>query len=184
MHLVRFYGRVYTPALTRSSAMEWLVCGGMAVQFRTPIKPNPRRLRFQVLPPARSIVPRGSATHHSALLLVAIGEPRRKGGMNFFASADVYGMARSARRIGEFLRRVPGDRFIATKLGRFLDPGLPETFSVDTLRANTEASLRRLGVEAVGPSNSTALRPRCCVRAKSSMGSARSGGKARSRDQG
>jgi aryl-alcohol dehydrogenase-like predicted oxidoreductase len=70
-------------------------------------------------------------------------------GVNFFDTADVYGLGRSERLIGEFLRRFPGDYFVATKLGRFPEPGWPENFSAETIRAHTEASLRRLGVERI-----------------------------------
>lgn len=71
-------------------------------------------------------------------------------GVNFFDTADVYGLGRSESLIGRFLREVPGDYLIATKLGRFPEPGWPANFSADTVRTHTEASLRRLGVESIG----------------------------------
>jgi aryl-alcohol dehydrogenase-like predicted oxidoreductase len=70
-------------------------------------------------------------------------------GVDFFDTADVYGNGRSERLIGEFRRRVPGDYFIATKLGRFPEPGWPANFTLEVMRSHVEASLRRLGVEVV-----------------------------------
>jgi len=70
-------------------------------------------------------------------------------GVNFFDTADVYGLGRSESIIGKFLRDCPEEIFVATKLGRFPEPGWPGNFSLDSLRAHTEASLRRIGVEAL-----------------------------------
>jgi aryl-alcohol dehydrogenase-like predicted oxidoreductase len=70
-------------------------------------------------------------------------------GVNFFDTADVYGLGRSERLIGLFLKESSEQVFVATKLGRFPEPGWPANFSLDTLRAHTEASLRRLGLKAV-----------------------------------
>lgn len=72
-----------------------------------------------------------------------------QGGVNFFDTADVYGLGRSEEIIGRFLKETPKEVFIATKLGRFPEPGWPTNFSLESMRAHTEASLRRLGVEAV-----------------------------------
>ncbi len=72
-----------------------------------------------------------------------------EGGVNFFDTADVYGLGRSEELIGKFLKEASGRFFVATKLGRFPAPGWPANFSLDAIRAHTEASLRRLGVEAV-----------------------------------
>ena len=71
------------------------------------------------------------------------------GGVNFFDTADVYGLGRSEELVGKFLRETRERVFVATKLGRFPAPGWPQNFSPAALRAHTEASLRRLGVEAV-----------------------------------
>lgn len=70
-------------------------------------------------------------------------------GVNFFDTADVYGLGRSEELIGKFLKESSGRVFVATKLGRFPEPGWPANFSLDAIRKHTEASLRRLGVEAV-----------------------------------
>lgn len=72
-----------------------------------------------------------------------------EGGVNFFDTADVYGLGRSEEIIGRFLRETRGRVFVATKLGRFPEPGWPANFSLESIRAHTEASLRRLGVEAI-----------------------------------
>jgi aryl-alcohol dehydrogenase-like predicted oxidoreductase len=72
-----------------------------------------------------------------------------EGGVNFFDTADVYGLGRSEELIGKFLKETSTPIFVATKLGRFPAPGWPENFSLESIRAHTENSLRRLGVEAI-----------------------------------
>ena len=71
-------------------------------------------------------------------------------GVTFYDTADVYGLGRSETLIGRFLKSRPGaNLFIATKLGRFPEPGMPANFSLKVFRQHTEASLRRLGVESL-----------------------------------
>ncbi|HYG10864.1 MAG TPA: aldo/keto reductase [Pyrinomonadaceae bacterium] len=70
-------------------------------------------------------------------------------GVNFFDTADVYGLGRSESIIGKFLKSRTEEIIVATKLGRFPEPGWPENFSLKSLRAHTEASLGRLGVDAL-----------------------------------
>jgi aryl-alcohol dehydrogenase-like predicted oxidoreductase len=70
-------------------------------------------------------------------------------GINFFDTADVYGPEVSERRIGRFLKGRPERVIVATKLGRFPRPGWPGNFTLEAMRAHTEASLRRLGIEAL-----------------------------------
>jgi aryl-alcohol dehydrogenase-like predicted oxidoreductase len=70
-------------------------------------------------------------------------------GTMFFDTADVYGMGRSEQIVGKFLKEVHTPVYVATKLGRFSPPGWPQNFTRDTIRAHTEASLRRLGVETL-----------------------------------
>jgi aryl-alcohol dehydrogenase-like predicted oxidoreductase len=72
-------------------------------------------------------------------------------GTTFFDTADVYGDGRSETLIGKFVREAKlRDRvFIATKLGRFSDPGWPANFTRAAVRQHTEASLKRLGIEAL-----------------------------------
>jgi aryl-alcohol dehydrogenase-like predicted oxidoreductase len=75
-------------------------------------------------------------------------------GVTFFDTADVYGMGRSEALIGRFLaerkaQHAKDHLFVATKLGRSPNPGWPENFTPAAMRAHTEASLKRLGVEAL-----------------------------------
>ncbi len=72
-----------------------------------------------------------------------------EGGMTFFDTADVYGNGRSEELIGTFLKdRSGGNFFVATKLGR-TGALYPDKYTAKGLRAATEASLKRLGVEAL-----------------------------------
>jgi aryl-alcohol dehydrogenase-like predicted oxidoreductase len=75
-------------------------------------------------------------------------------GVTLFDTADVYGLGHSESLIGRFLRERKAEHakeqfFVATKLGRFPEPGWPRNFSLDSFRAHTETSLRRLGVESL-----------------------------------
>jgi len=73
-------------------------------------------------------------------------------GVTFFDTADVYGGGRSERLIGRFLKDLKEKSdgiFVATKLGRGGAPGGPENFTLAAMRAHTEASLERLGVESL-----------------------------------
>lgn len=70
-------------------------------------------------------------------------------GVTFFDTADVYGGGRSETLIGQFLRETSAPVFVATKLGRAGDPGWPGNFTRTAIRAHTEASLKRLGVETL-----------------------------------
>jgi aryl-alcohol dehydrogenase-like predicted oxidoreductase len=70
-------------------------------------------------------------------------------GTTFFDTADVYGMGRAEKFIGKFLRETKAAAYVATKLGRFSPPGWPANFTRDAVRQHTEASLGRLGVEAL-----------------------------------
>jgi aryl-alcohol dehydrogenase-like predicted oxidoreductase len=70
-------------------------------------------------------------------------------GTTFFDTADVYGQGRSESLVGRFLKDHRCDVFVATKLGRFPEPGGPENFTFESFRRFTQASIRRLGVEAL-----------------------------------
>lgn len=70
-------------------------------------------------------------------------------GITFFDTADVYGAGRSERRVGRFLGETRATPFVATKLGRYPEPGWPWNFRPTTIRRHVEASLARLGVEAI-----------------------------------
>ncbi len=70
-------------------------------------------------------------------------------GINFFDTADVYGVGRSESIIGKFLKESKAKVFVATKLIRYPDPGWPKNVSWDAFRKHTEASLQRLGVDSL-----------------------------------
>ncbi len=72
-------------------------------------------------------------------------------GIRFIDTADIYGLGRSESLIARFLKgRSDRDRFVvATKLGRYPEPGWPDNFTRQTVRRHTEDSLRRLGVDAL-----------------------------------
>ena len=80
----------------------------------------------------------------------AILERAVEEGVTFLDTADVYGAGRSETLIGQFLKDHRGGRelFVATKLGRGGDL-YPDTYTEAGVRAATEASLRRLGVDAL-----------------------------------
>lgn len=69
-------------------------------------------------------------------------------GVTFFDTADVYGGGRSETLIGRFLKSRPDPIFVATKLGRTADL-FPSNYTEAGLRAATEASLKRLGRQAL-----------------------------------
>ena len=69
-------------------------------------------------------------------------------GITFFDTADVYGGGRSEELIGRFLKDKPSEIFVATKLGR-TSALYPDGYSEATIRAATEDSLKRLGVESL-----------------------------------
>jgi len=70
-------------------------------------------------------------------------------GVNFFDTADCYGEGLSETRLGRFVKTLSSEVVIATKLGRFPQPGWPENFSQEQFREHTEGSLKRLGVECL-----------------------------------
>ena len=69
-------------------------------------------------------------------------------GTDFFDTADVYGGGRSETLIGAFRQRTGKPSFIATKFGRGGDV-YPDRYTEAALRGATEASLKRLRVEAL-----------------------------------
>lgn len=88
----------------------------------------------------------GEVSEEDALRILnaAIGS-----GINFIDTADVYGMGRSESLIGRFLKERSEEIFIATKMGRFPEPGWPHNFSLENFRKFAQSSLSRLGVEAL-----------------------------------
>lgn len=71
------------------------------------------------------------------------------GGITFIDTADIYGLGQSERRIARFLKDSGAKVTIATKLGRWPEPGWPDNFKADVIRRHTEASLDRLGVDSL-----------------------------------
>lgn len=69
--------------------------------------------------------------------------------VTFFDTADVYGDGKSERLIGQFLKRSPEKVFVATKIGRWGEPGWPLNFTLDAMRSHVQASLERLDVESL-----------------------------------
>ena len=69
-------------------------------------------------------------------------------GITFLDTADVYGNGRSETLIGTFLKQQSHKFFVATKLGRMSDL-YPDKYTEAGVRAATEASLKRLGVDAL-----------------------------------
>ncbi len=78
----------------------------------------------------------------------AILERSLDGGVTFIDTADVYGSGLSEERIGRFLSDRAEPVFVATKLGRAGDL-FPDNYTYEGLREATEASLKRLGVDAL-----------------------------------
>jgi aryl-alcohol dehydrogenase-like predicted oxidoreductase len=71
-------------------------------------------------------------------------------GITFLDTADIYGLGRSERIIGGFIRDNPSYKpFIATKLGKNPVPGGSANLTLASFRKHTEASLQRLGVESL-----------------------------------
>jgi aryl-alcohol dehydrogenase-like predicted oxidoreductase len=69
-------------------------------------------------------------------------------GVTFFDTADVYGNGRSESLIGRFLKQSSTEIFVASKLGRM--PNLyPDKYTEQGVREAIEASLARLGVQAL-----------------------------------
>lgn len=71
-------------------------------------------------------------------------------GVTFYDTADIYGLGRSESLVAKFVKDVqPRNVFVATKLGRWPTPGLPENCRPEHVRRFTEESLKRLGVETL-----------------------------------
>ncbi len=71
------------------------------------------------------------------------------GGVNFFDTADVYGLGQSESHLGKFLSGREEQMWVATKLGRFPEPGWPQNFEFDTMKAHAAASVKRLQRETL-----------------------------------
>lgn len=88
----------------------------------------------------------GDVTEADAL---AVLHAAIESGVTFLDTADVYGGGRSETLIGKFLQQNVSPVFVATKLGRASIPGGAANYTPQAIRAHTEASLRRLGVETL-----------------------------------
>lgn len=70
-------------------------------------------------------------------------------GVNFFDTADVYGMGRSEKLLAQLKRRHKDDFYIATKAGRKLDPHVAESYTIENIRGFVEDSLKKLETERI-----------------------------------
>ncbi|MFI7587736.1 aldo/keto reductase [Spongisporangium articulatum] len=79
---------------------------------------------------------------------LAVLEAAYDAGVRFFDTADVYGDGRSEELVGRFLANGRPDVLVATKAGRRL-PQQPENYTLDNLRAWTDRSREKLGVDTL-----------------------------------
>jgi len=70
-------------------------------------------------------------------------------GVNFFDTADVYGDGKSERLLARLKKEVKDGIIIATKVGRRLDPHVPEGYNRENLTAFVERCLRNLETDAL-----------------------------------
>ena len=71
-------------------------------------------------------------------------------GVNFFDTADVYGMGRSEKFVGEFIKSVSERIYVATKAGRQINPHVAEGYYDKALMESyVDQSLLNLNVETI-----------------------------------
>ena len=71
-------------------------------------------------------------------------------GVNFFDTADVYGMGRSEKFVGEFLKSVSERIYVATKAGRQINPHVAEGYyDKAIMESYVDQSLSNLNVETI-----------------------------------
>ena len=71
-------------------------------------------------------------------------------GVNFFDTADVYGMGRSEKFVGEFLKSVSERIYVATKAGRQINPHVADGYYDKALMESyVDQSLSNLNVETI-----------------------------------
>lgn len=70
-------------------------------------------------------------------------------GVNFFDTADVYGDGKSEQLVAKLKKDRSEKIYIATKLGRRLDPHIAEGYNKKNLTAFIERSLKNLEVDAI-----------------------------------
>lgn len=69
-------------------------------------------------------------------------------GVTFLDTADVYGVGRSERLIGRFIKGRTDDLFVATKMGRYVEQ-IPENYTLANFRAWNDKSRANLGVDTL-----------------------------------
>ena len=71
-------------------------------------------------------------------------------GVNFFDTADVYGMGRSEKFVGDFLKSVSERIYVATKAGRQINPHVAEGYyNKELMESYVDQSLSNLNVETI-----------------------------------
>lgn len=73
-------------------------------------------------------------------------------GVNFFDTADVYGLGRSETLIGKFLKETKGKVYVATKLSRrrWVEmKGWPTKYTLDMVREDIKISLKNMGIDSL-----------------------------------
>ncbi len=71
-------------------------------------------------------------------------------GVNFFDTADVYGMGISEKLLADLKKAHPSETiYIATKAGRKLDPHVPEKYTPEAIRGFIEDSLKNLQTDSL-----------------------------------
>ena len=71
-------------------------------------------------------------------------------GVNFFDTADVYGMGRSEKFVGEFIKSVSERIYVATKAGRQINPHVSEGYyNKELMESYVDQSLSNLNVETI-----------------------------------
>lgn len=68
-------------------------------------------------------------------------------GVNFFDTADAYGMGRSEKLLSRLKREINSDIYIATKVGRRLKPHTAEKYTPEAIRLFIEESLNNMKLE-------------------------------------
>ena len=70
-------------------------------------------------------------------------------GVNFFDTADVYGMGRSEKLIARLLKERKETIYVATKAGRKLDPHVAEKYTAQNIRRFVDDSLKNLELQTL-----------------------------------
>ena len=71
-------------------------------------------------------------------------------GVNFFDTADVYGMGRSEKFVGEFIKSVSERIYVATKAGRQINPHVAKGYyDKELMESYVDQSLSNLNVETI-----------------------------------